>query len=164
MMDGPHTLTSTSHSPPSHLSLPSPIPPSPHPPLPFSLPSPTPTHPQVMVFFPTARQTAYMAALFNSIGTEVMEIHSRKTQSSRTHTSERFRTAKRGILFSSDVTARGMDYPDVTYVVQCGGTTKEQYVHRLGRTARAGKEGLGLLLCAPFEMRGLQSDLKVRGG
>jgi ATP-dependent RNA helicase MSS116 len=57
-------------------------------------------------------------------------------------------------MFSSDVTARGMDYPDVTLVLQMGMTTKDQYTHRLGRTARAGKEGSGLLLCAPFEERG----------
>ena len=63
-------------------------------------------------------------------------------------------------MFSSDVTARGMDYPDVTFVLQMGSTTKEQYTHRLGRTARAGKEGSGLLLCAPFEMSALQRDLR----
>ena len=54
----------------------------------------------------------------------------------------------------------GMDYPDVTFVLQMGSTTKEQYTHRLGRTARAGKEGSGLLLCAPFEMSALQRDLR----
>ena len=53
-----------------------------------------------------------------------------------------------------------MDYPDVTFVLQMGSTTKEQYTHRLGRTARAGKEGSGLLLCAPFEMSALQRDLR----
>jgi ATP-dependent RNA helicase MSS116 len=93
-------------------------------------------------------------------GTEVMEIHSRKTQSARTRTSDQFRSCKQGIMFSSDVTARGMDYPDVTFVLQMGSTTKEQYTHRLGRTARAGKEGSGLLLCAPFEMSALQRDLR----
>ena len=89
-----------------------------------------------------------------------MEIHSRKTQSARTRTSDQFRSCKQGIMFSSDVTARGMDYPDVTFVLQMGSTTKEQYTHRLGRTARAGKEGSGLLLCAPFEMSALQRDLR----
>ena len=53
----------------------------------------------------------------------------------------------------------GMDYPDVTLVVQMGLTTKEQYTHRLGRTARAGKEGSGLLICAPFELGVLQREL-----
>ena len=46
------------------------------------------------------------------------------------------------IMFTSDVSARGMDYPDVTTVIQVGlPSDKAQYVHRLGRTARAGKQG-----------------------
>ena len=52
-----------------------------------------------------------------------------------------------------------MDYPDVTLVLQMGLTTKDQYTHRLGRTARAGKEGSGLLICAPFELSVLQREL-----
>ena len=47
-----------------------------------------------------------------------------------------------------------MDYPDVSLVVQVGlPANKEQYVHRLGRTARAGKEGRGILLLSSFETR-----------
>ena len=44
-----------------------------------------------------------------------------------------------------------MDYPDVTYVLQVGLTDRAQYIHRLGRTARAGKEGMGGLLLANYE-------------
>jgi superfamily II DNA/RNA helicase len=44
-----------------------------------------------------------------------------------------------------------MDYPGVSFVLQVGVTSREQYIHRLGRTARAGKEGSGLILLAPFE-------------
>lgn len=44
-----------------------------------------------------------------------------------------------------------MDYPDVTYVLQVGLTDRAQYIHRLGRTARAGKEGKGGLLLANYE-------------
>lgn len=56
-------------------------------------------------------------------------------------------------MFTSDVSARGVDYPDVTRVIQVGLTTREQYIHRVGRTARAGKGGSGVLLLAPFEER-----------
>jgi superfamily II DNA/RNA helicase len=55
------------------------------------------------------------------------------------------------VLFSSDVSARGVDYPDVTFILQVGLTERKQYIHRLGRTARAGKEGSGLLLLCNFE-------------
>jgi ATP-dependent RNA helicase MSS116 len=62
-------------------------------------------------------------------------------------------------MFTSDVSARGMDYPDVSFVVQVGLTEKEQYIHRLGRTARAGKSGGGLLLVSPFEERPMRQGL-----
>ena len=52
-----------------------------------------------------------------------------------------------------------MDYPDVTKVIQVGMTSREQYIHRLGRTARAGKEGSGLLIVAPFEVPAMESEL-----
>ncbi len=68
-----------------------------------------------------------------------------------------------------------MDFPDVTRVIQVSLTDREQYVHRLGRTARAGKSGMGLLLLADFEavmLRDLRelplhpatADSKLTGG
>lgn len=86
-------------------------------------------------------------------------MHSRLSQSARTKTSEKFRTGQNMIMFSSDVSARGMDYPDVSYVIQVGSTEKAQYVHRLGRTARAGKEGSGMLLLCDFEQRFMMKEL-----
>ena len=116
---------------------------------------------KIIVFFVTARCTQFFAEFFNSGGIEVMEIHSRKSQSARSKTSERFRNAKQAVLFTSDVSgagpthptprpisedslvvarwcsARGMDYPDVSFVLQVGApSSKEQYVHRTGRSVR----------------------------
>nr|CAD1824045.1 unnamed protein product [Ananas comosus var. bracteatus] len=68
------------------------------------------------------------------------------------------------ILVSSDVSARGVDYPDVTLVIQVGlPADREQYIHRLGRTGRKGKEGKGILMLAPWEKFFLASikDLPV---
>eukprot|EP00894_Picocystis_sp_ML_P000258 jgi/Pico_ML_1/50775/g1924.t1 len=62
--------------------------------------------------------TQFLAEVMNKAGLGVMEIHSRKSQSYRTKVASTFRTVKEGILLSSDVSARGMDYPDVTAVVQ----------------------------------------------
>lgn len=59
------------------------------------------------------------------------------------------------------MSARGLDYPDVTFVLQIGSTNREQYIHRLGRTARAGKGGCGMLLLAPFEEKHMISDSKA---
>jgi len=98
---------------------------------------------KIIVFFTTARLVGFMSELFNSvssqIGYKVLEIHSRKTQKAREKASEAFRKSSNAVMFTSDVTARGMDYPDVTFVLQVGLTDRSQYIHRLGRTARAGK-------------------------
>ena len=84
--------------------------------------------------------------------TRILEIHSKLTQGARTKAAENFRRADSAILLSSDVTARGMDFPNVTHVIQMGlPSSVEQYIHRIGRTARAGKEGEGLLILNKLE-------------
>ena len=119
---------------------------------------------KIIVFFTTARLTGFMADLFNSVksdlGYSTYEIHSRMSQPARQKASDAFRNSTRAVLFSSDVSARGMDYPDVTYVLQVGLTERAQYIHRLGRTARAGKEGKGCLLLAPYEEKWMVKQLE----
>ena len=100
---------------------------------------------KIIVFFTTARVTQYMGMLFNRMEYDVLDIHSRKSQAARTKVSDQFRKGNNMILFSSDVSARGMDYPGVTYVLQVGLTAREQYIHRLGRTARAGRNASRLV-------------------
>lgn len=107
---------------------------------------------KIMVFFTTARVTQLYSELFGAAGLKVLEVHSRKSQASRTKSTDQFRSAKSGIMFSSDVSARGMDFPGVTTVIQVGvPSSREQYIHRLGRTGRAGKSGKGILLLQDFE-------------
>ncbi|RYG64970.1 DEAD/DEAH box helicase, partial [archaeon] len=92
---------------------------------------------KILVFFTTARMAGFEADLFETLRLPVLQIHSRMSQNARTRTSDQFRVGTNIILFSSDVSARGLDYPDVTFVLQVGFTEKSQYIHRLGRTARA---------------------------
>jgi len=124
---------------------------------------------KIILFLPTARQAEYLAYLLNAWfnggfegwmgnpldGTDkvtIQPMHSRMSMPQRTRGSDMFRNAKRGIMVSSDVSARGVDYPNVTCVFQIGApSSKDQYVHRLGRTGRAGKSGRGLLLLNDFE-------------
>eukprot|EP00978_Attheya_sp_CCMP212_P047158 scaffold421244_cov58-Attheya_sp.AAC.3 len=109
--------------------------------------------PKIVVFFPATKLVAFYAALFvHGLDTFVWELHSRKSQPSRNRASKEFRESKRGILFTSDVSARGVDYPDVTHVIQFGTPeSKEQYIHRLGRTGRAGKKETKDMLEAPLD-------------
>eukprot|EP00977_Amphora_coffeiformis_P007817 scaffold1717_cov169-Amphora_coffeaeformis.AAC.12 len=108
---------------------------------------------KVVVFFPTARMVAFFSELFNvGLNIPVMELHSKKTQTYRNRVSDQFRKTKRGILFTSDVSARGVDYPNVSHVIQFGiPESREQYIHRLGRTGRGGTEGKGWLVLSDWE-------------
>ncbi|KAJ7034557.1 P-loop containing nucleoside triphosphate hydrolase protein [Mycena alexandri] len=124
------------------------------------------THPgrsKVIVFLPTTKMTQLSATLINALATSmpagkntrVYEIHSKRTQEKRTMVSDSFRAAKGGatVLVTSDVSARGVDYPGVTRVIQVGiPGGREQYVHRVGRTGRAGTAGRGDLVLLPWEI------------
>ncbi|KAI8081641.1 P-loop containing nucleoside triphosphate hydrolase protein [Halteromyces radiatus] len=117
---------------------------------------------KVIVFLPTTKQTMVYAQLFKYLlpNRVVHEIHSRKSQDQRSRIANKFRNSKGGILFTSDVSARGVDYPGVSLVVQVGiPSTREQYIHRLGRTGRAGREGEGIIVVAPFEKEFLKKDI-----
>ena len=117
---------------------------------------------KIIVFFSTTRAVELNTALFRQMADadestkalgSIMEMHSKKEQYEREHISKEFKHARSGIMFTSDVSARGMDYPGVTLVVQVGiSASTEQYVHRLGRTGRAGKAGKGLLIVLPDEV------------
>jgi ATP-dependent RNA helicase MSS116 len=111
-----------------------------------------------IAFFTTARIAGFMSELFLARWPEhyspknLWEIHSRKSQSHRINVAKQFTAGDNCILFSSDVSARGVDYPNVSFVLQVGAPSeKAQYIHRLGRTARAGQAGEGVLMLCDFE-------------
>ncbi|KAK4610423.1 ATP-dependent RNA helicase, mitochondrial [Fulvia fulva] len=111
---------------------------------------------KVIVFGATANGVALMHSVFSNIfhGTQmqVFQLQSRLSQNARTRTTNEFKEAPAGIMFASDVIGRGMDFPNVSLVVQVGiPSSGEQYVHRVGRTARAGNEGRAVILLTQRE-------------
>lgn len=89
-------------------------------------------------------------------------IHGNKSQNQRQRTLESFRKGEEPILIATDIAARGIDIPDVSLVVNYDvPTTPEAYVHRIGRTARAGREGRAITLCAPEEQKHLRDIEKL---
>ncbi|KAL5551707.1 hypothetical protein UlMin_001883 [Ulmus minor] len=107
---------------------------------------------KVIVFCTTSMVTSLLYLLLHEMKMNVREIHTRKPQLYRTRVSEEFKESKRLILVTSDVSTYGMNYPGVTLVIQVGiPLSRDQYIHRLGRTGREGKEGEGVLLVAPWE-------------
>ncbi|CAD2103622.1 ATP-dependent RNA helicase DBP6, putative [Plasmodium vinckei lentum] len=103
---------------------------------------------KILVFFPTARATSFYANLFkNQLKISVYEIHRKKEPIYRQITSNRFALESVGILFTSDISARGINYPNVTLIIQINcAISREQYIHRVGRTARSNKEGISIIL------------------
>ncbi|KAF2674513.1 DEAD-domain-containing protein [Microthyrium microscopicum] len=126
---------------------------------------------KALIFFNSGNEAILTSNLFNQIKrsnpevlgqTPIIQIHSKLTQSARTQSSESFRFSQSAILMSTDVTARGMDFPNVTHVIQVGFPNhggRESYIHRLGRTGRAGKEGKGFLLIPRLEQDKAQREL-----
>jgi ATP-dependent RNA helicase MSS116, mitochondrial len=109
---------------------------------------------------PTASSGSRMFAPHPLEPTRILEMHSKLTQAERTRNSQTFRTADSAILFSSDVTARGMDFPNVSHVIQVGlPRSADDYIHRIGRTGRAGKSGEGWLMLQEDEAHGYKRYL-----
>jgi ATP-dependent RNA helicase MSS116 len=106
---------------------------------------------RVIVFFINIGITKFMAGLFRAAGMPVLEMHSDLSQAQRTRAAASFASRAGQVMFASDVIARGIDFPDVTLVVQFGSTDVSQYEHRVGRTGRAGKSGEALLIVSDLE-------------
>ena len=118
---------------------------------------------KAIIFTPTAAHADFYAAILENLPDlpQISVLHSRNTQSKRTKVTNAFRDATSGILVATDVVARGMDFPSVTNVFQVGiPSDKESYIHRLGRTARAGAEGRGTFIVAQDETFFSQWTLK----
>ena len=96
---------------------------------------------------------------------KLVQMHSKLTQQARTRNSDVFRRAETAILFSSDVTARGMDFPNVSHVIQFGlPRNSDDYVHRIGRTGRAGKSGEAWLFLTKGDQPFYRRYLGENGG
>lgn len=86
-------------------------------------------------------------------GFNAESVHGNKSQGQRDRAIKAFRAGKVTILVATDVAARGIDIPGVACVVNYDlPQVPENYVHRIGRTARAGREGQAIALCAPDEL------------
>lgn len=75
---------------------------------------------QVIVFFPTARAAQFYAALARASGCESYDLHSRLSQGARDKAAAAFGSSPSAVMFASDVIARGLDFPDVSLVIQVG--------------------------------------------
>lgn len=115
------------------------------------------------MFFSSCNSVQFHAELLNYIDIPVMSIHGKQKQQRRTAVFPEFVNAKTGVLLCTDVAARGLDIPTVDWIIQYDPPTEiSEYIHRVGRTARAGKAGQSLLFLQPSEM-GMVYTLQSRG-
>ncbi|KAL0225134.1 hypothetical protein RCL1_003046 [Eukaryota sp. TZLM3-RCL] len=119
---------------------------------------------KVIVFFSTCAAVSFYADLFNFIDFPVLSLHGKQKQQKRTSTFFSFMEAESGILFCTDVAARGLDIPAVDWIIQYDPPDDpKEYIHRVGRTGRGGNDaGKALLFLMPSELDFLKFLKKSR--
>jgi ATP-dependent RNA helicase RhlE len=111
-----------------------------------------------LVFSRTKHGADKLAKALGRGGIPAESIHGNKTQAARRRALESFRTGKTPVLVATDVAARGIDVKDVTLVINYDLPDEpEAYVHRIGRTARGGCEGLALSFCSADRLKELRA-------
>jgi len=115
---------------------------------------------QVLVFVGTKFGTSRLATWLDRAGIKADAIHGDKSQQQRTDALVAFKAGTVQVLVATDVAARGLDIDDLPHVVNYElPHTAEDYVHRIGRTGRAGKKGNAISLVAPEE-KGRLDDIE----
>ncbi|SDG38734.1 ATP-dependent RNA helicase RhlE [Limimonas halophila] len=121
---------------------------------------------RVLVFTRTKHGADKLSEQLAQGGVSTDALHGNKTQGARQHALNRFRKGNARVLVATDIAARGLDVDGVSHVVNYDlPDAPESYVHRIGRTARAGAEGVALSFCDPSErrhLRGIESFTRNR--
>ncbi|CAJ0940438.1 unnamed protein product [Ranitomeya imitator] len=123
--------------------------------------------PKMIVFFPSCELVEFYHTLLSNVlhlqqreGDKAvfLRLHGGMKQEERTDVFQQFSGARAGILLCTDVAARGLDLPQVTWIVQYNApASAAEYIHRVGRTARLGTHGNSLLILIPSEAEYIQT-------
>ncbi|KAH6622529.1 P-loop containing nucleoside triphosphate hydrolase protein [Chaetomium tenue] len=117
---------------------------------------------KIIVFLSSCNSVKYYSELLQYIDLQVLDLHGKQKQQKRTNTFFEFCNAKQGTLICTDVAARGLDIPQVDWIVQFDPPDDPRdYIHRVGRTARGNNtKGRSLLFLQPCEL-GFLAHLKA---
>jgi ATP-dependent RNA helicase RhlE len=117
---------------------------------------------RALVFSRTKHGADKIVKLLVAAGIQAGAIHGNKSQAQRERALAAFRSGDMPVLVATDIAARGIDIPGVELVVNFDlPDVPEQYVHRIGRTARAGAEGRAVAFCSPDERVNLRDIEKL---
>jgi ATP-dependent RNA helicase RhlE len=112
----------------------------------------------VLVFSRTKHGATRLATQVRGMGHSAAEIHSNRSLGQRREALSGFKTGKYRILVATDVAARGIDVRDISVVVNYDlPDAPEDYVHRIGRTGRAGSKGRAISFATPAQLRDVQA-------
>jgi ATP-dependent RNA helicase RhlE len=117
-----------------------------------------------LVFTHTRRGADKLMQTLTANNHRVVTLHSDRRQSQRNAALAKFRSGRARVLVATDVAARGIDVEGVAYVINYEvPSTAEDYIHRVGRTARAGRKGSAFTLVSPEEEFTLRAIERVTG-
>lgn len=118
---------------------------------------------KVLVFINNKAQADYLCDLLSHKFPEQIDvIHSRKAQNKRIQAVRNFKDGSCRILIATDIVARGLDIRDVTHVINFDTSpTPEEYIHRIGRTGRAQKDGVAITFSTPEEEQYIEEVEKL---
>ncbi|WP_171179794.1 DEAD/DEAH box helicase [Ruegeria sp. HKCCD8929] len=117
-----------------------------------------------LVFARTKHGAERLMKALAKAGFAAGSVHGNKSQGQRERAIREFRSGEMRVLVATDVAARGLDIPDVRHVYNYDlPNVPDNYVHRIGRTARAGRDGRAIAFCAPTEMSELRAIQKTMG-
>lgn len=118
-----------------------------------------------IIFCRTKKEVDRLSTFLVSQGFSAKGLHGDMEQRQREEAINAFKKGRLEILIATDVAARGLDVNDVTHVFNYHlPFDSESYVHRIGRTGRAGKDGMAVSIVTPHEFRMLQKIQKTTGG
>ena len=119
---------------------------------------------QVLVFTKTKRGADVVSRKLDQSGIKTAAIHGNKSQNARQRALEAFRKHQVQVLVATDVAARGIDVDGITHVINFDiPSDPESYVHRIGRTGRAGASGIAISFCTESDRRELREIQKLLG-
>jgi ATP-dependent RNA helicase RhlE len=117
---------------------------------------------KVLVFSRTKHGADKVVVNLSKDGIEATAIHGNKAQNARNKALDSFRSGRVRVLVATDIAARGIDVTGISHVINYELPDEaESYVHRIGRTARNGADGIAITLCAPDERNKLRAVEKL---
>ena len=121
-------------------------------------------HTKILIFTSRSDQVENIYSKLRYKGVECIALHAKADKQARKTAIDRFRSGKANILITSDLAARGLDIQNISHVVQMDFPDDDDFfIHRCGRTARAGKTGINVVIGDEYEMRKLAALEKKLG-